>query len=219
MSKENEKKKAWWEILSALTPLIVGICVTGVGGYFTYVHNNRQLQLNQIKVLDKFKPQLISENAYEREFAYASFTAFGYEDLALKLMKAQQDAAGRSVAQQIQLSGTVAAKSEAKATLSLLPIQVYIQIANEKQRVKAESIRVILQEKGYVVHGIENVVGKLDFPRKPNVRYFNNQDKPIADGIVAILIEQGLSSAYSEQVSRYKVKPGSLEIWFSPDAY
>jgi hypothetical protein len=218
MSKENKKKKAWWEIVSALTPLILGVCVTGVVAFFTQVYNYRQLQLNQITVLDKLKPQLISENAYEREFAYASFTAFGYEDLALKLMKAQQDAAGRSVAQQIQLSGTIAAKSEAKATLSSLPIQVYIQIANDKQRMKAEAIRVILQEKGYVVPEIENVEGKLDLPRKPNVRYFNDQDKPIADGIVAILIEQGLSSAHAEQVSRYKVKPGSLEILFSPDA-
>jgi hypothetical protein len=69
-----------------------------------------------------------------------------------------------------------------------------------------------------VVPEIENVEGKLDLPRKPNVRYFNDQDKPIADGIVAILIEQGLSSAHAEQVSRYKVKPGSLEILFSPDA-
>jgi hypothetical protein len=218
MSEEIKNTKSWWEILTALTPLILGICVTGVGAFFTQVYNYRQLQLNQLAALDKLRPQLISENAYDREFAYASFTALGYEDLALKLMQLKQDTAGRTVAQEIQSGATGTAKAEASATLLALPVHVYIHIANENQRSKADAVRTTLEEKGYVVPGIENVAGKAELPKKTNVRYFNDQDKPIADAIVAALKEQGVASAYAYRVSRYKVKPGSLEIWFSPDA-
>lgn len=215
MKQDTEKKKSWWEILATLTPLILGICITGVGAFFTQVYNYRQLQLNQLAALDKYRLQLISENAYDREFAYVSFTVLGYEDLALKLIHMRQDEAGRNVAQEIQISGTATAKSEAKATLSTLPVQVYIQISREGQRSKAEDVRTALQKKGFTVPGIENIAIKADIPKKTNVRYFNDQDKSIADQIVAVLKEQGLASAYSYRVARYKVKPGSLEIWFS----
>ena len=118
----SSKNKAWWEIIVALTPLILGICVTGVGAFFTQVYNFRQLQINQLAVLEKFRPLLISENPYDREFAYASFAALGYEGLAVKLIQLKQDSAGRPVVQEIKLSGSGTAKAEALATLSSLPV-------------------------------------------------------------------------------------------------
>jgi len=223
MSEETDKKKPWWEIVTALTPLILGVCVTAVGVFFTQVYNYRQLQLNQLQlqlnqlaVLDKLRPQLISNNDLDRVFAYNTFLALGYKDLVVKLIQANQDSAGRAVVQEIQQSATGTTKAEATATLSSLPVQVYMQLADEKQKIKANTIRTILQAKGYVVPDIGDVVGKA--PKITEVRYFNNQDKPIAEAIVTVLQEQRLTSAQASPVSRYKVKPGSLEIWFSADA-
>jgi len=46
MSEETATKKTWWEVLVALTPLILGICVTGVGVFFTNIYNFRHLMPN-----------------------------------------------------------------------------------------------------------------------------------------------------------------------------
>lgn len=209
--------KRWVEVLAALTPLILGLCITGVGTLFTQVYNHRQLQLNQLNVLDKFRPLLVSDNPFDREFAYASFAALGYEDLALKLMQLKQDSAGRAVAQGIAISGGSSAKSEAAVALSSIPAQVYIQIASEAQRDKAKELLTELQKRGYSMPGIENVAGKADSPKRTNVRYFNDQDKAIAEAIVLVLKEKGISSATAYRVNHLKARPGSLEIWFAPE--
>lgn len=218
MIDEISKKKPWYEILATLTPLILGLSVTGVGAFFTHVYNFRQLEVNQLNALDKFRSLLISENPFDREFAYASFTALGHEQLALKLMQIKQDSAGRSVAQQIQISGSASARTEASAALSTIPVQVFLQIASESQRDKAKDVVTALQKRGYVTPGIENISGKADSPKKTNVRYFNDEDKAIAETIASILKEKGISDAYTYHVSQFKVRPGSLEIWFSADA-
>jgi hypothetical protein len=214
----TQTRKAWWEIAAALTPLILGIGVTAVGAFFTQVYNFRQLQLNQLSALEKFHTLLVSDSPSDREFAYASFAALGYEELAIKLIKVKEDSAGRTVAQEIKAGGTGPAKSEASALLSTLPVQVYLQIADDHQRGKAEAIRTALQQKGYVVPGIENVAGKADIPKNTNVRFYNDQDQAIAVAIASILRDQGLSTAYAYRVARFKARPGSIEIWFSSDA-
>lgn len=217
MGDEVRKKKPWYEVLSALTPLILGLCITGVGTFFTRVYDLRQLQLNQLSALDKYRTLLVSDNPYEREFAYASFAALGYEQLAIKLIQIKQDAAGRSVVQEIKLTGTAAAKAEASTALSSLPIRVFLHIASEAQRGKAKDVIAVLQQRGYVTPGIENVSGKAVIPKNTNVRYFNDEDKPTANAIVTILKEKGISNAYAYRVPRFKVSPGSFEVWFSAE--
>lgn len=219
MADDITKKKPWYEVLAALTPLILGLCVTGVGTFFAQVYNFRQLQITQLNALDKFRSLLVSENPYDREFAYASFAALGHEQLALKLIQLKQDSAGRAVAQEITLSASAsgAAKADASAALSMLPAQVYVQIASESQRDKAKEVVAALQQRGYVTPGIENVAGKADSPKNTNVRYFNDGDKATAEAIVAVLKEKGIATAYAYRVAQFKVKPGSLEVWFSAD--
>lgn len=215
MTDKPSKRKPWYEALSVLTPLILGLCVTGVGAFFTHVYNFRQLQLNQLNALDKFRTQLISENPYDREFAYASFTALGHEQLALKLMQIKKDSAGRAVAQEIKLSGSTSARSEASAALSTIPVQVFMHIASESQRQKAKDVAAVLRQKGFVVPGIENISGKADPPKKTNVRYFNNEDEKAARAIESVLQENGFTDTNAFPVPQYKVTPGSLEVWFS----
>lgn len=217
MADEVAKKKPWYEVLAALTPLILGLCITGVGAFFTQVYNFRQLQVNQLNALEKFRVLLVSEDPYDREFAYASFAALGHEQLALKLIQIKQDTAGRSVAQEIKLTGSGAAKAEASAALSAIPVQVFLHIASEAQREKAMQVVTVLQQRGYVTPGIENISGKAESPKNTNVRYFNDEDKTTAEAIATILKDNGIPRAYAYHVSRFKVKPGSLEVWFSLD--
>lgn len=213
---DRMQSKQWHEVLASLTPLILGVCVTGIGAVFTHLYNSRQLQINQLNALDKFRPLLVSESSYDREFAYASFAAMGYEELALKLMQVKQDSAGRQVAQSIALVGSGSARAEAVAALNTIPAQVYLQIGSEAHRSKARAIQLELQRQGFSVPGVENVAGEAELPKKTNVRYFNDQDKATAEAIVNILKAQGIDSAYPYRVN-LKARPGSLEIWFSAD--
>lgn len=218
MDSKAPKKKQWHEILSALTPLILGLAVTGVGAVFTQVYNFRQLQLNQLNALEKFRPLLVSENSYDREFAYASFAALGYEQLAFKIIRAKQDTAGRAVVEEIRQSGSATAKEEASAALASIPARVFVHIASEAQRAKAKDIVSTLQQRGFVVPGIENVAGKAKLPKNTNVLYFNAEDEPAAEAIAELLREKGVAGANARNVTRFKVKPGSLEVWFSTEA-
>jgi hypothetical protein len=210
-------KKTWFDILIALTPLIVGIGVTGVGAYFTQVNNYRQLQMNELNALDKLRPLLMSENPLDREFAYASFVALGHEQLALKLIQMKQDSAGREVAAHVQNSAETSdeTRTAAAATVKSIPVQLYVHIAEEGQRPYAAKLIQALETEGYSVPGIENVAGKALLPKRTSVRYFNPQDKATAEKIADILRKQGLANAYPYAVAHLNARPGSLEIWFA----
>ncbi len=109
--KPDVKKKDVWDKLSSLTPLLIGLAVTGVGTYFTNIYNYRQLQLNQVEALDKLRPLLNSEKSEDRAFAYFAFTALGYEDLAVRMISVKQDdAGGRAVLEQIGKSADPGAR-------------------------------------------------------------------------------------------------------------
>ncbi len=119
-SDNGVKKKDFWDVLSSLTPLILGLAVTGVGVVFTNVYNHRQLQLNQIQALDKLRPLLTSDKTQDREFAYSSFVILGYEKMVLKMISTAQDASGKAVAQELSQSPDEAIRASANQTLEVL---------------------------------------------------------------------------------------------------
>ena len=217
MAQSSDTRKGWYDVLIGLTPLILGICVTGVGAFFTHSYNFSQLQLSRIAALEKFRPMLVSTNPYDREFAYASFVSLGHEQLALKLIRINQDPAGRAVAQDIKESASGTVKEQASAALAAIPARVFLHVASDTQQRSAEQIAATLKDRGYVVPGIENVSGKAQSPKKTNVRYFNSEDQAAAESIAQVLRERGIADASPYHVSMFKVRPGSLEVWFAPD--
>lgn len=214
MADPTPPPKRWYEVLAALTPLILGLAVTGVGTFFTAVNNARQTQLNQITALDKFRASLISPNASEREFAYAAFAALGYEAMALKIIQAKQDPVGRALAEEVKETSSGADRETAIAVLAGTPPVVYIHIASESQRERAEEFSQHLGRARFLVKGIENISGKAAVPRQTSVRYFNPEDQPAANAVVDALKAIGESGATAQIVTRFKVRPGSLEVWF-----
>lgn len=105
MPDSQEKHKDLWDKLSSVTPLILGLAVTGVGASFTQVYNFRQLQLNQITALEKLRPLLTSEKPEEREFGYASFAALGYEEVAIRIIQIRKDQSGKPVLVELKRTG------------------------------------------------------------------------------------------------------------------
>jgi hypothetical protein len=115
-----EKRKDFWDKLVSVTPLILGICVTGVAALFTQIYNYRQLELNRITALDKFRPLLTSNRPEDREFGYESFAALGHEQLAIRIIKLKKDEAGRSVLVELKQSADPQNQASAANALKAL---------------------------------------------------------------------------------------------------
>lgn len=215
MRKESSShRKSLWEILVMLTPLIVGIGVTGVGMLFTHHYNNRQIQLGQVELLGKYRDLLQSKNDFDRAFAYEAFSVLGYRDMAVRLIANRQDPAGRDVLREAEKAGAESTQAQAKAVLKTLPSKVYIHTTSSKQNVLVGPLRMALEEKGFVVaDDVQDVSGKVGLPKKANVRYFNPADEETAKAVVGILEQQKIP-AYPVQIGGYKTRPGNIEIWF-----
>jgi chitosanase len=86
-----------WDILSALSGIIAGLLIAGVGTVATIVYNIRQIKIEQIQALEKYRVLLASSDPAERLFSYEAFVALGYEKLAAKLIAVRVDPAGQQV--------------------------------------------------------------------------------------------------------------------------
>lgn len=117
---DSAKQKDWWDKVASITPLILGLAVTGVATLFTQIYNFRQLQLNQIMALDKLRPLLTSDKDEEREFGYASFAALGYEDVAIRIVKLKQDESGRPLLNELAKSESPQIRADASSALAKL---------------------------------------------------------------------------------------------------
>ena len=114
------EQKDFWDKLSSVTPLLIGILVTGVGAIFTQIYNFQQLQLNQILALEKLRPLLVSDKPEDREFGYASFAALGYEETAIRIIQIKRDQSGREVLVQLEKTGDKNVRSNASEALKTL---------------------------------------------------------------------------------------------------
>ena len=119
---DKDKKKDVWDKIGSITPLVLGIAVTGIGAIFTHIYNVRQLQLNQIAALEKLRPLLTSDKPEDREFGYASFVALGYEEMAIRIVQIKKDESGRSVLVELKRVGTPQVQTNARDALMTLDV-------------------------------------------------------------------------------------------------
>src|SRR5947209_10326000 len=116
-------RKDIWDKIGTLTTLISSVVIGAAGIAVTYLYNNRELDIKHIekqaeearldaqtkaeaqveltKRLEALFKFVSSENAREREFGYAMFSALGQETLATKLIAVRGDIAGTDVLQSI----------------------------------------------------------------------------------------------------------------------
>jgi hypothetical protein len=99
-------RKNWIDKLSSLSPLISGVLIAGVGTFATISYNNRQMDINLLNVLDKFRPYITSENPVDRQFGYECFVKLDEEAFVVKLIEANNDSAGINVIKSIVIQRT-----------------------------------------------------------------------------------------------------------------
>jgi hypothetical protein len=119
MQNDKERSKDAWDKTAAITPLLLGILVTGGAAVFGVIHNSKQDKLAEITALVKLQPMLTAQNAIDREFGYAAFAALGYEEVALRLIRLRKDSEAEAFVTSIKQNNSSLAP-EADATLKEL---------------------------------------------------------------------------------------------------
>ena len=135
---DDSKKKDTWDKIASITPLVLGLAVTGVGVFFTQTNNFRQLQLNQITALDKFRTLLNSKKAEDREFGYEAFVALGYEEIAIRIIALKNDESGRSVLVGLKTASSPQIQDKARQALASLNL-------NEAERL-VKQLKIIISD-------------------------------------------------------------------------
>ncbi len=148
-------------------------------------------------------PQLASESANASEPAEKQQAEKQLQKFANSLTSVAVSAKDPTVQQQArstlaQLNPVVIkqAVSNVGANLSTeqknsVPPRIYLQIANEDQRVPVRTIQNVLISKDYIVPGIQNVAGKGYIPDTLEVRYFDSGSKSKAEEILGIIKANG----------------------------
>ncbi|GLK77108.1 hypothetical protein GCM10008171_23620 [Methylopila jiangsuensis] len=89
---------------------------------------------------------------------------------------------------------------------------VYIQVPDMDARFAAEDLWRSLKEAGFQSPGIELITGRS--PSEPEVRYFNDADRPLAEQVAALAAKHGLKGSVVKTIANYKAPPGQMEFWY-----
>ena len=97
--------------------------------------------------------------------------------------------------------------------------RIYIQIGDEDQRARATEVVRLLQKRGYIVPGIENVGSKARIPARSQLRYYQSDNVAEADikDIVTILRGIGIEIQTPAPITSSNVRPRHYELWFGKD--
>jgi len=97
--------------------------------------------------------------------------------------------------------------------------RIYIQIGDEDQRVRATEVVRLLQKRGYIVPGIENVGSKARIPARSQLRYYQTDSVAEADikDIVSTLRGIGIEIQTPAPITSSNVRPRHYELWFGKD--
>ena len=118
---DSKKRKDIWDIISSISPLLIGVFITGVGIFLTYTYNDRNLKLLEIRILNEFRPLLTSDNLEDCQYAYDAMAVVGLEELVIRLTNANKDQCGRGALETIiKKQGSKQDSKQASETLSIL---------------------------------------------------------------------------------------------------
>jgi len=97
--------------------------------------------------------------------------------------------------------------------------RIYIQIGDEDQRARATEVVRLLQKRGYIVPGIENVGSKARIPARSQLRYYQTDSVAEADikDIVSTLRGIGIDIQTPAPITSSNVRARHYELWFGKD--
>jgi hypothetical protein len=117
---DTTPKKDFWDILSAIGPLVAGLIVSGIGAVFTYNYNQRQIEIQEVQTVEKFFPHLLSDNQESKELAILAISSLGNTKLATELAVRYPSTGTTAALQSISNGGVEKDRDLANEALSSL---------------------------------------------------------------------------------------------------
>ncbi|MBU6453557.1 MAG: hypothetical protein KGS72_17390 [Cyanobacteria bacterium REEB67] len=109
--------KDMWDKLGAVAPIISGMLIFSMGGYFTYSYNQQQLRLQEIQTIEKFIPHLMGNDQSKRA-AILAISSLTNAELAGKFAQIFASKGTVSALQSMAESGTESDRSSASTALA-----------------------------------------------------------------------------------------------------
>lgn len=198
----KRKRAIRYSLVALLLPLAVG---AGLLAYTFYQVNRNLNDLNKLRADKQVLKGEVEELLRKKNQAQADYDA---------LHQAVEDASrkGESAKAVVEQAQQAAANP---STAAVTP-RVFIQFNSDGQNDKVREVSDALRRLNFVVPPSEKV-SAASAPQTTEVRYYLDGDKDSASAVVGILSRAGLNDAKARQL-RGKVRPGTLEVWFSsPD--
>ena len=79
----SKSKKDIWDKTAAVAPIVSGMLIFVMGGWFTYTYNQQQLRLQEIQTIEKFIPHLMGNDQSKRA-AILAISSLTNAELATK---------------------------------------------------------------------------------------------------------------------------------------
>ncbi len=116
-SDGNRPVKDNWDKLGAVAPIISGMLIFVMGGWFTYTFNQQQLRLQEIQTIEKFIPHLMGNDQSKRA-AILAISSLTNAELATKFAQIFSSPGTVSALQSLAENGTEKDKSIATDALA-----------------------------------------------------------------------------------------------------
>jgi hypothetical protein len=150
-----------WDKLAAIGPIISGILVFTIGGYFTYTFNEHQLQLQEVQTIEKFLPHLGGDEQSKRA-AILAISSLTNTTLASKLASIYASAGTASALQSMAQSGTEKDKTIATQALATT-LEKIAENQTQIKDIQEELKSTLAQSKQSQIHNVD-----LDLPASLN---------------------------------------------------
>jgi tetratricopeptide (TPR) repeat protein len=107
-----------WDKLAAVGPIISGVCIFSIGGFFTYVYNQQQLRVQEVQTVEKFLPRLAGDEQSKRA-AILAISSLTDAEFAGKMAAIYASPGTASALQSIAQSGNDKDKNIASQALTV----------------------------------------------------------------------------------------------------
>jgi hypothetical protein len=95
--RETVEKSQGKSVLEKWSPVINGVLLASVGTLATVLYDHRQMKIESLEALDKYRAYVVADDEVLRKFGYKAFRDLGEEAFVIDLIESKSDAAGIKV--------------------------------------------------------------------------------------------------------------------------
>jgi hypothetical protein len=145
-------KKDGWDKIGATAPILSGILISAMAGYFTFSYNQQQLRLQEIQTIEKFIPHLMG-NEKSKKAAILAMSSLTNTKLAARFASLFASEGTVSALKSIATTGDTKDRSIATEALQKALETIAQRYALENKSNEADALNESLEQKEQAASG------------------------------------------------------------------